>query len=341
MLYAGLCLQGRGRELAAAGNLGFRDYLIMQEGIPDAVEILDQDPLARFILRLCGRDRMGLAGEVAARADLEWLLLHTRPKLRAAIDALIPINEPNLDDEHLRPHSSGSWHTVAAYQKIDRWLCAYVREIHRLLAGVSWDPLILGPALSPAVRPPGHSVGESYALLVESSRALDGLAVHLYGPLADLDHGSGRLGLHTQAFEDLGLDDKPVFVTEVNQVNFADFCRYAAGFPQVRGVFWFGWRMNPEHSQYNLVPPYSDGFEDYLAGQGPSPPDPQPPSEVEIVDGYPIAWGFLKEYRRRGRHDGAPLGPEAHCGPCAIQAFASGAVYVWDGGHVHVLCDRV
>lgn len=71
----------------------------------------------------------------------------------------------------------------------------------------------------------------------------------------------------------------------------------------------------------------------------PCPPDPTP--DIEEVGGIPIAFAFLKEYRRRGRFDGRPLGPAAYCGQDCVQSFESGAVYVWSGGRVHVLNDAV
>ena len=64
-------------------------------------------------------------------------------------------------------------------------------------------------------------------------------------------------------------------------------------------------------------------------------------SEVEVIGGYEVAFAFLKEYVRRGRCDGAPRGAAAYCGEESIQSFASGAVYVWAAGRVHVLCDTV
>lgn len=68
---------------------------------------------------------------------------------------------------------------------------------------------------------------------------------------------------------------------------------------------------------------------------------PNQGQDVEIIGDFPVAFAFLKQYRRRGGHDGLPLGPAAYCGQDCIQAFESGAVYVWISGRVHVLCDIV
>lgn len=70
-------------------------------------------------------------------------------------------------------------------------------------------------------------------------------------------------------------------------------------------------------------------------------PKPLPRQDSEEIGGHTIAFAFLKEYNRRGRVDGDPNGKAAYCGDNCIQSFKSGAVFVWAGGHIHILEETV
>lgn len=103
-----------------------------------------------------------------------------------------------------------------------------------------------------------------------------------------------------------------------------------------------GWRQRGRAANQPYVDSVLAHYERFQQhGIAPAVEDAPTVAEVEAIDGVPVAFAFLKEYRRRGRSDGRPRGPAAYCGDDCVQGFESGAVYVWAGGRVHVLNDAV
>jgi len=126
--------------------------------------------------------------------------------------------------------------------------------------------------------------------------ASDILAFNVYGPLDDEWTGSARLGRIVAKIEELGLGEKPRIICEVNQVNFAEFCRYAST-KGIERAYWFLWRSaGDDHRILDLYNPEANpkigdrwilGLAEYMAEEenGGSPPMPQ-----TLADQFPVLY---------------------------------------------------
>uniref|UniRef100_A0A6M3XII8 Uncharacterized protein n=1 Tax=viral metagenome TaxID=1070528 RepID=A0A6M3XII8_9ZZZZ len=289
---AALGLQGSNLDLDEAIALGVQYFLLLApEGIigGDIQRLIDlcwvAGTYALFIIRFYSPDRMGMTAPKAAQADYEWMLAHTTPEQREHIIAVIPANELNLACEHQDGKVYGDyWSTYNGYRTIDGWLVSWAEVWKQMAATHGWKPEIWWPALAPGHQPAqgtatwyssiieGPPPESEYELLRTSMTAYDAIGIHVYGPIADEWTGSGRLARIVDKLQLLGFGNKPMHVTEVNQVNFAQFLAFAS----VVGIeisIWFLWVSAAEdHRPWNLRgSPYIAGLKEYIAEEGETP----------------------------------------------------------------------
>jgi len=86
---------------------------------------------------------------------------------------------------------------------------------------------------------------------------------------------------------------KQLIICEVNQVNFADFCRYASGLG-IKTAYWFLWLSDKEdHRKLDLYNPAANpeigdrwikGLAEYMGESEPTPPpEPTPPAPAPVL----------------------------------------------------------
>ena len=307
---AALGLQGSNLDLDEAIALGVQYFLLLApEGIigGDLQRLIDlceaAGYYARFIIRFYSPDRMGQIASEVARADYAWMLANTTSEWRAHIVAVIPANELNLACEHQDGKVYGDyWSTYNGYRTIDGWLVSWAEVWKQMAATHGWKPEIWWPALAPGHQPAqgvanwypsaifstdkdGPPPESEYELLRTSMAAYDAIGIHVYGPIADEWTGSGRLARIVDKLQLLGFGNKPMHVTEVNQVNFAQFLAFAS----VVGIeisIWFLWVSAAEdHRPWNLRgSPYIAGLKEYIAEEGETPMPVNPMVEDWLTD---------------------------------------------------------
>ena len=288
---AALGLQGSNLDLDEAITLGVKNFLLMApEGITggDLQRLIDlceaAGYYARFIIRFYSPDRMGVTAPKAAQADYEWMLAHTTETQRQHVVAVIPANELNLACEHQDGVDYGDyWSTYNGYRTIDGWLVSWAEVWKQMGAQHGWKPEIWWPALAPGHQPAqgtatwypsiieGPPPESEYELLRTSMTAYDAIGIHVYGPISEEWTGSGRLRRIVDKLQFLGFGNKPMHVTEVNAVNFAQFLGFASALG-IESSEWFLWRSaGADHRPWDLKPPYIEGLKEYIAEKGDTP----------------------------------------------------------------------
>lgn len=190
--------------------------------------------------------------------------------------------------------------------------------------------------------------------------AANGLSVELVGAvcyqesgfnptvIGDNGHSVGLMQLHDQG-AGAGMS---VAERQNIDINLGTGTRYLRAMIDVTGTTedglsaynqgLYGWRQNGRATNWVYVDAVLAHQRRFVAEDtfaAPTAPASNP--DVEEIAGQQVAYAFLKEYRRRGRSDGAPRGPAAYCGDECLQSFESDAVYIWAGSRVHVLNDTV
>jgi len=234
----------------------------------------------------------------AAYADCDRIVGSTTQAQREHIRSVRGGNEPNLDCEHQgSDEPNGYWKTVEGYKHVSRWYTVWADAFRDRAAHHGWTVLLVSPSFSPGNNPP-DTQGESEYEIAEVRAMLacyDFVGINVYGPIDEKWTGSGRLHRIVSKLELMGLGGKRRMVTEVNQVNFAEFCCYASAFG-IETAYWFLWRSDAEdHRALDLYNPEANpeignrwiyGLAQYQAeaehedeAPEPSPePSPSPPS---------------------------------------------------------------
>lgn len=295
---AGLGLQGSNLDLEAAVALGVKDFLLLEPGGiqgGDLQRIIELVPGARIALRLYSPNRMSQAPAEAATYDYLRIMAATTAEQRQHIHSVSPGNELNLDVEHQGdvPYPD-HWKSIEGYENINRWLLIWADSWRDMAANDFWRPKLAWPALSPGNNPPDRPPESEYELLRTSIAAFNTIDIHVYGNADPALRwhtwvGAKRLGRIVAKLESLGLGDKPRNVTEVNQVNFAEFCIYASSLG-IDTAYWFLWRSaGLDHRRFDLKPPWDIDLKEYIRQNG-GEPMPEPTTSPTIEDLLTDMW---------------------------------------------------
>jgi len=332
----GLGLQGQDNALQEAADLGFKHFLLLEpEGIQggDIGRVLSLVPDALFNIRFYSPNRMSQHPAVVAVNDYARLIRNTTAEEREHIASAQFDNEPNRDHEHQGSgEADGYWKSPEGYRRINEWRVAWIEAWQNEAENHGWKPDIVCGPLSPGNNSPGHQPESEYEWLQESMAASDILAFNVYGPIEEEWAGSGRLVKIVAKIELLGLGHKRRIVTEVNKVNFAEFCRYASGLG-IERAYWFLWRSDgDDHRILDFYNPEANpkigdrwilGLAEYMAEEENGGSLPMPPITLDQlahkiwddgcrIQGKPWVEGYnpnaaIHEYREVRPHLGMML----------------------------------